>query len=226
MKIDYCRASYIFAPSVQHTGTWFLLNGLKRHSKLDDYILFEEMWEREPVPYKRYILHVHIGDGGSPLTLPYHSTYMALDVMMRVLKTVVPLRDPLLSLLSRHKRHPMLPHFYLIDGFVYLAQVQKNCFFLPIDILKETKQVDRRKAALGSLFEYLRLEWEPFIDEWAEQWKVVNENPVPYSELEWYRQGAVNKLRGLFPEEFDYLQSNAHIIKPFLSKHGYKNLIW
>ena len=216
------RASYIFAPSVQHTGTWFLINALKRHSKIDDLIMFGEMREKVPEPDKRYILHVHIGDGSSPLNLPYHSTYMALDVMIRVLKTAIPLRDPLLALLSRHKRHPMLPHHYLVDGFVYLAEIP-DCFFLPIDILSS---FDEKKEALNSLFDYLGLEREPFIDEWAEQWKVVNENPIPYSEIDWYREGAVNKLRGLFPEEFDYLQSYAYIIKPFLSKHGYKNLMW
>lgn len=217
------KASYIFAPSVQHTGTWFLLRALKRHSRVDDIIEFGQMRERTSEPDKKYVLHVHIGDGGCPLYLPYHSTYMALDVLMRVLRTVIPLRDPLLSLLSRQKRHPMLLHTHLINGFLYLAQMQGDCFFLPVDILTNP---DERKETLNGLFDYLGLEKEPFIDEWAEQWKVVNENPIPYSEIDWYREGAVNKLRGLFPEEFDYLQSHAYIIKPFLSKHGYKNLIW
>ena len=217
------KASYIFAPSVQHTGTWFLLELLKRHSKVDDLIMFGEMRERVPEPGKKYILHVHVGDGGSPLNLPYHSTYMALDVVSRLLKTAIPLRDPLLSMLSRHKRHPTLSHFYLVDGFVYLAKMRADCFFLPVDILRSP---DERKKALNGLFDYLGLEREPFIDEWVKQWKVVNENPIPYSEIEWYRQGAVNKLRLLFRGEFDYLKANAHIIKPFLFKQGYTNLIW
>lgn len=209
------KASYIFAPSVQHTGTWFLLHLLKHHSKLDALILFNKMREQIPEPDKRYILHVHIGDGGRP-------SYGALDIMMRVLKTVIPLRDPLLSLLSRHKRHPTLSHFYLVDGFTYLAQIP-DCFFLPVDILRSP---DERRGALNGLFDYLGLEREPFIDEWAEQWKVVNKTSVLFPERGWYREGAVNKLRGLFPEEFDYLQTYAYILKPFLSKHGYKDFIW
>jgi hypothetical protein len=217
------KTSYIFAPSVQHTGTWFLINALKCHSKVDDLIMFREMREKTPEPGKKYILHVHVGDGGSPLTPSYHATYRSLDVTMRVLKTAIPLRDPLLSMLSRHKRHPVLHHFYLVDGFVYLATMRADCFFLPVDILKSP---EKRKEALNGLFDYFGLEREPFIDEWAEQWKAVNENPIEYAEMEWYWQGAVNKLRLLFPKEFDYLQSQAHVIKPFLYKHGYKKLIW
>ena len=132
------RASYIFAPSVQHTGTWFLLELLKRHSKVDGVIMFGDMRERVPEPGKKYILHVHIGDGSSPLNLPYHSTYMALDVVTRILKTAIPLRDPLLSMLSRHKRHPALSHSYLVDGFVYLAKMRADCFFLPVDVLGDS----------------------------------------------------------------------------------------
>ena len=52
-------------------------------------------------------------------------------------KVIIPLRDPLLAVLTRWKRHPTLSTDYILHAFNWLQHLDmENVYFFPVDIIK------------------------------------------------------------------------------------------
>ena len=242
----------IFIPSIQHTGTWFLLHLLRNHSSnKSGHMLNHEHLQRILID-KSYVnlvfsedttlIHFHFGEGEAhfPDDRAKHFPYELVEYMASIFPTVIPLRDPLLSLISRQARYPDLDHSYLINGFVYLVQLSQKFrpFILPIDVL--AKHSDKQRyGELADLMKHLGLDLEPYLALWSVSWSVFNPtSAIAESENNeemktalslmagYYETGDVGKLYEIFPEEYDYLKSHEPLLKPFLKELGYRDLAW
>jgi len=141
----------IFVPSVQHTGTWFvinfLLNFFEQEKELTLLLEDRKKYDAEHINYqykydcpldKKTIAHIHLPivqqDSGLDLMDEqfYNGWKSNLETMRSLpistillfcnfFKTVIPVRDPLAAILTREVRHPQFRHFYIIDNFVALA---------------------------------------------------------------------------------------------------------
>lgn len=134
--------------------------------------------------------------------------------------TIVPLRDPLMSLITRQSRHPDLDHSFIIDSFVHLTTIPYPLFFFPIDRdpADRGELVDRMLRGVG-------LGWTPEIEQYVSAWAPVNtsgEYPLKAA----YRAGDIQTIRNAIPEEFDLLRSKEDVLRPFLRSHGYRKLAW
>lgn len=215
----------IFLPTVQHTGTWFGLNLLYAHSQvscvLDGGIT---LFSNHGLLYKnRMVVQTHIGEGNDPIEWEKMIQFAGISP---VISTV---RDPLAALITRQTRHPEVSHCCIIDGFlnlIHFTEVQ-DVFILPVD-LYAAKPVEERLAFLHKLLEFVGLPSESYIFLWALAWPVHNTTPegpggILHSS---YIAGDLGPIIQAMPEEYEYLKSQEGILKPFLQRQGYENLIW
>ena len=141
-------------------------------------------------------------------------------------KVIIPIRDPLAAILTREARHPQLPHFFIVDGFVALATefVQHpNVMFLPIDLHTEE---EKRIELLNKVAAHVGVDCEAnknVIEVYAQNWEPANTTPNNrFKKL--YEKGDADKLRILLGSKWgavSYLQNMASIILPFLANLGY-----
>lgn len=243
----------IFVPSVQHTGTWFtikfLMNFIPNEKEVYHILKSEQTLkggktggsENQQIT-KPTVMHSHfpiLRNLDMNIDMDYR-TRQQLHVKNRCLpltniltfvnifKTIIPIRDPLAAILTREARLPHLRHFYIVDGFIEIAQNftnHPNVKFLPIDLYKT---VEERKKLLISILEHceirMSLEYEILIEKMAEDWPVQNDTPNNrFRQL--YKDGnidQINYLLGSKVAEIEYLKTKASIILPFLASLGYE----
>ena len=232
----------VFLPTIQHTGTWFLIELLRNHTGIDYFIEAKDMFKEKLVyAQKGMLMQCHFGEGaqrhpGDGKEGKFFENPQVEQLLIK-LNAIIPLRDPLLSLITRHKRHPELQHFYIINGFAVLTEWyerygKEKLFCVPVD-LYSTKSIGERFHLLESLFTFTFLS-SSNIDyirnvAWATRWPIFNSTgtEMPMDKLgQLYRNGDVKKIASFFPEEYEYLKSKEGILKPFLQELGYQNLPW
>jgi len=175
-------------------------------------------------------VHTHFGDGEQIFTedSDKFTSSEALDSLFAEYPPIIPVRDPLLALLTRRNRHPNLKHFYIVNGFVTLVELvlRRSIFILPVDILKGQSYTNRYRA-LVKMTEFVGLEPEPNLRLYSAGWPKVNSVGAVAKETNAaYLAQDANVLRGFIPEEWDYLKANEEKLKPFLKSLGYKKLLW
>lgn len=227
--------------SVQHTGTYFTMDLVSRHSKicgcigmkdfsdfsidgsgrldLDNVLPLSEIIQRKDLDVTGIpVLHAHIDAINS---YNFAQKFMSsMNLQGTIQKTIVPVRDPMKSLVSRQNRYPFLNHEYIVDGFVSLSKM-KDVFFLPIDLYEKFEE---RKSLLRNMFSYLGLNYEEQFDDVAHLWKP--KGTIRGSLKERYLTGRIMEVAHHFSDEYNYLKENESIIKPFLERLGYRNLPW
>lgn len=137
-------------------------------------------------------------------------------------------RDPLLSIITRQERVPDLKHFYIIDGFLSLVKLIEvhSLLLVPVDLYVR-KTVSERLSLLHRMLEVVDLPEEPYVESWAAIWPKYNFSPGDPSRLrQGYDSGDLNIIMEYIPEEYSYLKSKEAVLKPFLQKLGYENLLW
>lgn len=216
----------IFVPTVQHTGTWFILRFIEKFGyeiKQARFIIRDH----EPVK-KNTVIQAHFPMTESGTVYDYsHPHYNIIKLLTNLMPTVIPLRDPLRAIITREARQPNLRHYYIVDGFVTLAKEYSehpNVLFAPIDL--KTDYIARH-ALLTNIARHCGFDTEsPIIEEVAREWP--KENPTPDNRFEEiYNKKDWEQLKYLFgPKvaELEYLKSRQHPIKPFLDQHGYFDL--
>jgi hypothetical protein len=228
------KAKVIYVTSIQHTGTWFLLDMLACHPDVDG--LCESRLVRPGDTYifpgKTTILHKHI-----PMSAEGEVITLEQDRLLNVphlavidtYKTLIPLRDPLLSIITRQSRHPDLTHTYLVHGFLHLTDLEKhpNVFFVPIDTDIDLPQ--KRRLLRSACLHIDIPERLTYIRRYAESWPVSNS--FSYTEQNkslkgHYYSRDIPELMKTFPQEIKLLREKEGQLRPFLEKHGYKNLPW
>lgn len=133
------------------------------------------------------------------------------------MKVVVPVRDPLLSLISRQERHPDLDHTYIVKGFTGLGKLRAT--FIPVDLNRD------RKELLTGVLNEAGLGWAKYADDWVTSWPRKNSRK-DYPLMDLYKKGDLGAIRKQIPMSLALLQSKESEIRPFLESQGYENLMW
>jgi len=120
-----------------------------------------------------------------------------IKLLASMYKTVIPLRDPLASLLTRENRAPNLRHFCIVDAYVELARQldgHPNVFFLPVDVHTE---YENRKTLLINAVNHCGIDanqHEDVIEKTAQEWQ--KENITPNNRYhEHYDAGNIDKIQ-------------------------------
>ncbi len=201
----------IVVPSVNHTGTWFVLDFLAGHPGTGDVVELPSVLARNSLT-PGSIVHFHVA--GCP---PLWDAYDGLRERM-----VIPLRDPLACLCTRQARHPFLDHRYIIDGFLRIAMDHEGAQFFPVDCDPIIRwDVLRRILAHAGLDHD-----DEYVEFWARTWKPRNSIGYDTAEKGWYRDDAWDALRESIGPEFDLLLESRPTLIPFLEEQGYKELPW
>ncbi len=157
--------------------------------------------------------------------------------MMDIFPTAITVRDPLAALITREGRTSADEHKYIVNGFAELAASQKDFFCLPVDLYGEKAIVERLRI-LRELLEYLGVPADKsYIMQAATDWTNYGATQKDLSlsirirkyadQLKKaYRYGEVEKIIEAMPRTYEYLKSKELIIRPFLEKLGYRDLLW
>ena len=194
----------VFVTSVQHTGTHFAIRFLRQfyHNRRDLHLMREvdghmtsgfyyPEHEKDAVPHGTVIF------GHIPSPPPLLRVTMLL---CGLLKTVIPIRDPLRALLTREARIPHMTHDHIVEGFVLLATAladHPNVVFLPIDL--DTTLGGRLKILQRVATHCGILPSDPKLAHWAKGWRRIN--PTMHPDLDErgqpWNEVAVRKARNL-----------------------------
>lgn len=211
--------------SVQHTGTWFAIEFLRGHPEAGDFFEVRKLLGETLPLTPHHVLQIHLGDsegsGGLPIESQKFAGEEAFFRMAFAGRAVVPVRDPLLSILTRQNRHPYLDHRYIVQGFRILASAPEETIFLPID-----GPSSGRRELLEGVLE--RLGWPAapdYVEEVACAWEKRNSSGDSRLKRA-YRRGDFEALRRVMPEELEELLHSRDQLRPFLSRLGYEDLSW
>ena len=252
----------VLVESVQNTGTWFVIEFLKKHPDVTSFMElypvldahssmktlydvavadignesavseFRESLVRLFPSDKVVVLHHH-------LFLRHWSTerncWASWDnafgrMLGGLLPTIVPVRDPLLSLITGYRRSEDEKVEFDFDARVKdLALMADRSwapgdkfFFIPVDL---DVGKDVRKSTLASALKFMGLSYWPYVDAVAEAWTPVN-SKGQYEMKQWYLDGDMKRLADRIPEAVVALQRIEGVVRPFLEGLGYANLLW
>lgn len=223
--------------SVQHTGTWFALeflltlkNSFGHHR---DHVF---QWHRlqngeQRLPFnalegRKPVIVSHLNGGGSPGD-EHAKKQFTVDLARNLVEywpTVVPLRDPLLSLITRQIRHPDRDHSYIIDAFCELWKLNGNVHWLPVDLGEKPLG---RKDRLVKITAKILGGWTRASEEFLNQWlaPAYNVTPQEHPLKLAYRAGDFGEIHAAIPEEFDLLLERREAIQKLMEPMGY-DLPW
>ncbi len=200
-------------PSVNHTGTWFLIDFLLGHPEVSNRVELPDALARNGLE-PRSVLHFHVG--GVPNLWEAYSALIATGM------AIVPLRDPMLCLCTRQARHPFLDHRYIVESFLMFANRGDGVTFFPVDA-----DPSRRQEVLRAALSCAGLDLdESYLEFWARTWKPRNSIGYDTAEKLWYRDGSWDELRHAIGPELDYLLDSRSTLVPFLKEQGYRDLPW
>lgn len=228
---------FIMLPTIQSTGTWWAVRALQAHPEVgaimhpqnlihfnNDWTL-REGWTGNPHDEafaedgKTTLLYSHYG--GTPANYTRWKPSNDYEWLMQVVPALAPLRDPLLCMIrAYHRESSLYPHNYLIDGWLFVA---------------------RREGTMG--INYWRM--DPFDiggflgavkavglscpDNWIAEldWKKkINDTPGECDLRTYYANGDLRAIKKVIPIPVRHLQDNEVILRPFLEKVGFKDLMW
>ncbi len=216
----------IIVCSVQHTGSWFAIDFLRKHSNVTGKpVLCKQIRDEGHFPVlaglRKTVVHFHINlKEGAEFTYPE-----TLTNLVNHHGAIVPIRDPLRAIITRNARHPDLNHNYIVDGFLWLARAYKEMpdkfCFIPINL-----PIDRQRT-MREVLEFADLPYEPYVQKYAKQWRappynVSRNTPAKTA----YLLGNDWTVSNLLPEPWAYLHEHADEIAPFLRGLGYRDLMW
>jgi len=221
--------------SVPNTGTWFTLNLIQSHEAVEEKVIsynagFFGIGRREITR-----TNFRYGDTGCvdwDKTVYYrhilgNRTHGEIDITCMGHKAVIPMRDPLASLISRKYRNPLEPMYEHVDAFEYVATSPhaQNSFIFPIDTPDFKRSWTHRKQAAENLFNHIGLEPPESVHQWAVDNEPKN-SMGHYIERDAYLQGEIETATRNCKGEFEYLKSKSDVLMPWLQDLGYKDLIW
>jgi hypothetical protein len=242
----------IFCPTVPQSGTWFILRLFEKlgyEIKHAGVIMRDDEVVDWNIPM---ILHAHVfpfyynpapykdcwpSFGGDPIdeyiVRKNKLSIGGIKLLCNLFKTIIPIRDPLASLLTRQTRAPNLRHFYIVDAYVEVSKLadNPNVFFFPVDL---DLDFDEKKQLLVNAIRHCGLdpeEHDTVLGDVATHWKKENVTPNnKYHAL--YDAGNIDEIERLLGHQWAevvHLKNMSGFITPFLGKLGYnekKTLIW
>lgn len=238
----------IFVPTIQNTGTWFLIDTLRKHPAHMDIceIGFLEHLGRDVIhpdmgtkqsfgKNHKIVFQSHICEHTIVQNTLSNRLFLALCCSTRM---VFPVRDPMKSIITMREkaRHHKIPDTLTIEqreelrvklwvGTIKMLQEMENIcdvFYFPV----ETEGLEERKNLLKEFFIHCRIIAYPFyIKERAEEWPVVGSRGR-YEEKKLYDDGDIKYFEKAMPVGLHLLRKSEPLLRPFLERFNYNNLIW
>jgi hypothetical protein len=221
----------ILLPTVPHTGTHFMVEFFKQFQIVQNTVELVQLRKNEYkfagnpygfaglYPDRTNLVYGHVYERELPTLLS----------LARWWKPIVPLRDPLAGLVTRQNRHPDQTHTHIVNAWLRLVEVvdELEPEYVPLDLL--IKPEDRRDAMIR-VVEKAKLgcgAWHTQALTWASQWPQNKHNSKGnYPLKEAYRAGDIEALEGVLGHELTQLRLAEPVLRPFLEKQGYKDLLW
>jgi hypothetical protein len=147
---------------------------------------------------------------------------------------VIPIRDPLLSLITRQARHPEVESNYMIRCVAEIPEIVRkyNTYTVPIDLPRSTEE---REQDLRGMFDFIEMQPPEDLADVAATWK-------PHNSTETLKPEAENKRRDMLGRAYkerdrEMLHRMLYVslwtlelaqpqLQPFYEKLGYRNLLW
>lgn len=242
---------FIYVPSVHHTGTWFTVAFLLSHpdikgfvqlKNIENLIVSDEGQEHSIVtghPEEKISEDINTNENGINI-LQSHILFkdsghpemeLSQQALILSLPCIIPLRDPLLSLVTRHQRQPHQSHLRLISEWAVLVRFLNNIspvkkpFFLPLDLMGKEKP-QKRSDRLSGAFSVAGVIPNGHTEHWSRQWSSGYNSRGDYDLKKRYFEKDVGYLRRTFPDEFTELKRHENLLRPFFDKQGYPSLLW
>lgn len=227
------RAVYLW--TVQHTGTWLLIDLLTQHERFASFVQCRNLFgflrsggsATHALSGSRRITECINEQGG--WTLMHSHVAATPDVepdagqlaMAYSLPTIVPLRDPLRSLVTKRQREPEDVRS-VFDAWVALARAADvlgdRFLAVPVDLLTSREVAAR-------VLDYLELPWTTAVERFVCAWPVVN-SAGDYREKMLYQEGGFRRLEKLLGEDWGALCEREMELRPMLERCGYCDLAW
>ncbi len=167
-------------------------------------------------------MHARVPKSAHQLALHHyqHLNEIMIESFSATLPTLIPMRDPLLSIITRHTRHPeQAPHTYLATSWRYIPE---NAYFVPVDLnFPEEERVGVLRAALA----HCGVKPWMSVDEYAKAWKPVNSVFKPNEARAAYSRRDAGWFEKNFPEEWAALRSSS-AVRELFEEQGYEDLLW
>ena len=223
----------IFCLSQIHTGTVSVLAWLSSHNDCDGVLLSTEVYGSKQEPATVYHEHVR------PDALFEDKMSRSQIVMAWAHPTVIPLRDPLAALASYQHRAEVngqvdsvmyCPQLDVVDRWVCLAETEdrfegsKNIHWLPWDQahVSAEKNPASFKASLWAIAQALGLR-DQAPSKAGLPWK---NGSGEYDLKAAYSSGDGDYLASHLGAGYEYLVDSESLLRPFLERRGYANLLW
>lgn len=169
-------------------------------------------------------MHARVPKAAHELALHHyqHLNEIMIESFSETLPTLIPMRDPLLSIITRHTRHPeQAPHTYLATSWRYVPY-DNDPHYLPVDLsFSEDERVDR----IGRALRHCQVPPWPGVTAYAKAWKPVNSVSGATAARQAYARRDVGWFEEHFPEEMCALRSSRQVRELF-ERNGYENLLW
>jgi hypothetical protein len=219
--------------TVPNTGTHYILNLLNLSNQITAHIsTTEAYWGVGRREMSRFVLRYKpLPEDHSKIVYQSHildrPTHREMDLIAMGHKAVIPMRDPLSSLISRKNRNPEEPMYHHVDAFEYVATspwIAKS-FIFPIDTKGFKSNWKFRQSMGRALFNYCNLDIPKQLEVWAKDNEHKN-TMGKYNEKLCYLDGNLKDATAKCVGEFEYLKSKKDVIIPFLKRLGYEDLMW
>ena len=218
--------------SVQHTGTWFTCEFLlalhATHGTTKDDVREWFMLEdgRQSLPDsddKRPVIQSHLSAGDVPI-----KKHISIDLakqLTRCWPVIVPVRDPLLSLITHQIRHPLLDARYIVHALARLAELADHVTFLPVDGPECRRVETLHNVALEASGIMLPAHTPDFS---ATPWTAPAYNVTPADHVlkRAYDRRDMQPIEDAMPLEFAALLAAERPIRDLLEPLGYEGLPW
>jgi len=226
-----------FIASAPHTGTWFLIEFLRSLPEVSNFVELPVLRKsktcvRREVSPGAWEMGL-VGQGINLVHSHFQEEDMALIRMMGLSNpTIIPIRDPLASILTRHNRYPKQRHTHMIGHWERMAgsfikfKDEFQATFVPVDLGANDSAV--REASLGAAYSAIvdhgDFRWEPIR-------AFMERDPWPNSRGDYdlkraYQDRDRDFLRNQIPMEWVELLRIKPTIQPFLESMGYDDLLW
>jgi len=145
--------------------------------------------------------------------------------------TVIPMRDPLLSVISAAHANPVVSTQSCAEiikawAYIFADILEHDPFVLALDLIQMYKD---RYDALDELITHVDLnwceQWPIIVENNAVEWPEVNAHGGYPLKLAYYNQD-FDYIKQHIPQEVRALQECEPLFRPFLEGLGYSDLLW
>lgn len=226
----------------QHAGTYFWEDFLIKHPDVSLCVRLER--PETNIKYINRVRQHFLQASKKGKTVTFHSHIFDsghLIMLMAFFPTFLSLRDPLLCLITLQARHPNLIEEQtgvdygqrLIEKYAMMVetfnQFGKPDLVIPIDLVAK-QSVEHKAIVLNSLLSWCGLSGaSSLVNHYANKWPIVrslDRGGAPGLK-DAYVKGDIGKIKtGLTKAGWTALQTHKSVLKSYLEKHGYRNLLW